>query len=123
MVYELHIYTIVLSVYHRGRATTTLCFAGLHFVASLRFRQNGSVAEERAEPYNEVMGNNPVLRSQITQPQVASDDTSLKIKAVHERFFSELGKITKEHREKINVILRTIDERKIKDLKEKLKNI
>ncbi len=69
------------------------------------------------------MGNNPVLRAQITQPQVASDDTSLKVKAAHERFFSELGKIKKGHREKINAVLQTIDERKIKDLKEKLKNI
>lgn len=67
------------------------------------------------------MGNNPVLRSQITNPQAASDDTSQKIKAAHERFFSELGKLKKEHRERINAILQMIDERKIKNLKEKLK--
>lgn len=70
------------------------------------------------------MGNNPVLQSQFTaQPQKASDDASPKIKAAYERFFDDVAKAKKAHREKINVILRTIDERKIKDLKEKLKEM
>jgi len=70
------------------------------------------------------MGNNPVLHSQFAaQPQKAGDDASPKIKAAYERFFNDLAKVKKDHREKINVILRTIDERKIKDLKEKLKNL
>lgn len=83
-----------------------------------------SVAEGRAGSYNGMMGNNPVLHSQFTaQPQQAGDDAPQKIKAAHERFFSEFAKAKKAHREKINAILRTIDERKIKDLKEKLKNL
>ena len=75
-------------------------------------------------PYNEAMGNNPVLHSQFTaQPQKAGDDASPKIKAAYERFFDDLAKAKKEHREKVNAILHTIDERKIKDLKEKLKSM
>ena len=70
------------------------------------------------------MGNNPVLHSQFTvQPQKADDDASQKIKAAYERFFDDVAKAKKTHREKINAILRTIDERKIRDLKEKLKNM
>ncbi|OGD31900.1 hypothetical protein A3C91_00525 [Candidatus Azambacteria bacterium RIFCSPHIGHO2_02_FULL_52_12] len=46
-----------------------------------------------------------------------------QMKAVHEAFAAELGKAKKEHRESLNAILKGIDERKIKDLKEKLKNL
>lgn len=70
------------------------------------------------------MGNNPVLHAQFTaQSQKAGDDVSPKVKAVYERFFDNVAQAKKEHREKINAILRTIDERKIKDLKEKLKSM
>lgn len=70
------------------------------------------------------MGNNPVLHSQFTaQPQKAGDDVSPKVRAAYERFFDDVAQAKKEHREKINAILRTIDERKIKDLKEKLKSM
>lgn len=69
------------------------------------------------------MGNNPVLRSQFAQSQQTSEDVSPKIKAAYERFFTELAKAKKAHREEINAVLRAIDERKIKDLKDKLKNL
>ncbi|MCR4323029.1 MAG: hypothetical protein NUV61_02990 [Candidatus Azambacteria bacterium] len=69
------------------------------------------------------MGNNPLLHSQFMQPQKTSDDASLNIKAVYERFLDDVAKAKKTHREKISTVLRTIDERKIKDLKEKLINM
>lgn len=94
-----------------------ICF----YASSIAYR--ASVAEERVESYNEVMGNNPVLRSQFAQSQKASEDVSPKIKAAYERFFAELAKAKKAHREEINTVLRAIDERKIKDLKDKLKNL
>ncbi len=46
-----------------------------------------------------------------------------EMKAVYNAFTNELMNVKKEYRENLNVILKNIDERKIKDLKEKLKNL
>lgn len=46
-----------------------------------------------------------------------------EMKAVYDGFAGELSSVKKEYRESLNVILRNIDERKIKDLKERLKNL
>lgn len=48
---------------------------------------------------------------------------SAEVKAFYERFLDELARIKRGHREEIDAILKTIDERKTKDLKEKLKDI
>lgn len=70
------------------------------------------------------MGNSPVLHTaQIDKKEQASDTITIRLKEVREEFLVKLYAIQKMHREKINDILRTIDERKIKDLKEKLKNM
>ena len=47
----------------------------------------------------------------------------MQMKAVQEEFIIALQKAKKEHRERLNAIFKGIDERKIKDLKEKLKNL
>ena len=70
------------------------------------------------------MGNNPVLHSvQIDKKEETPDTLMPKLKEVREGFLARLYATQKMHREKISDILRTIDERKIKDLKEKLKNM
>lgn len=46
-----------------------------------------------------------------------------EMKAVYDTFAGELTGVKKEYRENLNVILKDIDERKIKDLKEKLKKL
>lgn len=46
-----------------------------------------------------------------------------EVKAFYDRFFDALIQIKRGYREKIDIILKTIDERKIKDLKEKLKDM
>lgn len=78
--------------------------------------------------YNEiVMGNNPVLVSQSTQTAAQSEKniaaSSAKVKELYEGFLNDLARVKHEHRDRIDAILKTIDERQIKDLKEKLKNI
>lgn len=77
----------------------------------------------RGDGYNKEMGNNPVLHSQFDKKEQAPDAVTLRLKAVREEFSAKLYAAQKSHREAINGILRTIDERKIKDLKEKLKNM
>lgn len=80
--------------------------------------------KRHAGGYNGSMGNNPVLSSaQIDKKEVAGDEITPKLKAVREDFLMKLYEAQKNHREKINDILRTIDERKIRDLKEKLKSM
>lgn len=72
----------------------------------------------------DTMGNNPVLSStQIDKKEQSGDTLTPRLKEVRDDFLVKLHAIQKMHREKINDILRTIDERKIKDLKEKLKNM
>lgn len=74
--------------------------------------------------YNESMGNNPVLHNaQIDKKEQPTDTITMRLKEIRDDFATKLYAVQKEHREKVNDILRTIDERKIKDLKEKLKNI
>ena len=69
------------------------------------------------------MGNNPILHTQIDKKEQTPDTLTPKLKEVREDFLARLYATQKMHREKINDILRTIDERKIRDLKEKLKNM
>ncbi len=66
----------------------------------------------------------PKIQSKETAP---ADKTlgslQAQLKMVQDEFEIELGKAKRDHREGLNVILKDIDERKIKDLKEKLKNL
>lgn len=63
----------------------------------------------------------PVAQGLQSDKTLASMQAQLK--AVYEAFAGELSKVKKEYRENLNVILKNIDERKVKDLKEKLKNL
>lgn len=49
------------------------------------------------------------------------EESIKKIEAAYEKFVEEVEAAKKEHREKINDIIRRIEERKIKELQEKLK--
>ncbi len=72
------------------------------------------------------MGNNPIRASQVARMNEPAQDTApllAKLKEVHERFLDDLSRVKREHREHIDAILKTIDERNIRDLKEKLKTI
>lgn len=74
--------------------------------------------------YNKEMGNNPVLSSaQIDKKEQPGDTLTPRLKEVRDDFLQKLHAAQKMHREKVNDILRAVDERKIKDLKEKLKNM
>lgn len=46
-----------------------------------------------------------------------------KLEAAYDKFVEEVEAAKKEHREKINDIIKRIEERKIKELQEKLKSI
>ncbi len=72
------------------------------------------------------MGNNPVRASQVshlTEPEKETSALALKVKRVYEQFLDNLSRLKREHRGEVDVVLRAIDERKIKGLKEKLKNL
>lgn len=72
------------------------------------------------------MGNNPVRAAQAARMNEPAQDTApllAKAQEAHERFLDDLAKMKREHRERIDAILKTIDERNIRDLKEKLKSI
>lgn len=72
------------------------------------------------------MGNNPVRASQVERIKDPAQDTGAatqKIKKVYEDFLTTLTSARKDHREQIDAVLKTIDERKIRELKEKLKEI
>lgn len=69
------------------------------------------------------MGNNPTLHTQFDKKEQTPDELTNQLKGLREDFLARLYATQKMHREKINEILRMIDERKIKDLKEKLKNM
>lgn len=58
-----------------------------------------------------------------TQPEKTLAVMQAETKAVYDIFAGELTSVKKEYRENLNVILKDIDERKIKDLKEKLKKL
>lgn len=49
------------------------------------------------------------------------EESIKKIEAAYEKFEEEVQVAHKEHREKINEIVKRIEERKIKELREKLK--
>ena len=57
------------------------------------------------------------------QPEKTLAVMQTEMKAVYDTFAGELTGVKKEYRESLNVILKDIDERKIKDLKEKLKKL
>ena len=57
------------------------------------------------------------------QPEKTLAVMQAEMKAVYDAFAGELVGVKKGYRESLNVILKDIDERKIKDLKEKLKNL
>lgn len=66
------------------------------------------------------MGNNPILGSSSE----SSKDITLaaaKARNIYEQFEDDLIKVKREHRGRIDAILKIIDERTIKDLKEKMK--
>jgi len=68
-------------------------------------------------------GQKAPVTTQSTTPEKSLAAMQAQMKVVYDAFAVELNKVKKEYRESINVILGTIDERKIKDLKEKLKNL
>ncbi len=57
----------------------------------------------------------------IASPEVG--ELTATIKAVYDEFLKEKDAIKKEHRLEMDAILKDIDERKIKELKEKLKEL
>lgn len=57
------------------------------------------------------------------QPEKTLAVMQAEMKLVYDAFINELAGVKKEYREKLGIILKDIDERKIKDLKEKLKNL
>lgn len=57
----------------------------------------------------------------FASPEV--NEVSAAIKAVYDKFLKEKEAVKKEHRMAIDAILKNIDERKIKELKEKLKEL
>lgn len=72
------------------------------------------------------MGNNPVRASQVsqlTEPEKETSALALKVKRVYEQFWDNLSRLKREHRGEVDVVLRAIDERKIQDLKGKLKDL
>ncbi len=46
-----------------------------------------------------------------------------KLKEAYERFWVEVDSLRKEHREEIDRILKEINEEKLKNIREKLKNV
>ena len=63
------------------------------------------------------------LPSQTQKPIGVVGNTTSKIKEVLNQFMAVIDAIRKEHRAKINETLKDVDERKIRALKEKLKNL
>lgn len=57
------------------------------------------------------------------QPEKTLAVMQAEMKTVYDTFAGELTAVKREYRESLNVILKDIDERKIKDLKEKLKKL
>ena len=63
------------------------------------------------------------LPSQTQKPIGAVGNTASKVKEVLSQFMAAIDAIKKGHRVKINETLKDVDERKIRVLKEKLKNL
>lgn len=57
----------------------------------------------------------------IASPEVS--ETTAAIKAAYDGFLEEKDRARREHRGAVDVILKDIDERKIRELKEKLKEL
>ncbi len=66
---------------------------------------------------------NKVIMENVPAPKKDAVAASAEVKACYERFLDALAQVKREHRGKIDAILKTIDERKIKDFKEKLKDV
>jgi len=68
------------------------------------------------------MGNNPTLGASVDEPKDAVS-AAMKARKIYNQFEDDLGKVKREHRGRIDAILKSIDERRIRDLKEKLKSL
>lgn len=51
------------------------------------------------------------------------EETIKKLEAAYDKFVKEVETAKKEHREKISVILKQIEERKVKEMQEKIKSL
>lgn len=63
------------------------------------------------------------LQSQTQKSASGAVGAAGKIKEILSQFLAAIDAIKKEHRVKINETLKDVDERKIKALKEKLRNL